>query len=115
MSGFRGRLYGMTVRGHINGMSFSSRHLACFWPGSRFGLDLGQERRTNSFSWTVDGGSLLRTFSVQRFFTSRSAPNFICGLATCNMELGTVLPSDQRVFVLKRSAALRSKHDEIMS
>ncbi len=26
MSGFRGRLYGMTVRGHINGMSFSSRH-----------------------------------------------------------------------------------------
>jgi len=36
--------------------------------------------------------------SVQRFLTSRSAPNFICGLATCNMALRTVLPSVQRIF-----------------
>ncbi|RLL86656.1 hypothetical protein Y696_11195 [Mesotoga sp. H07pep.5.4] len=50
------------------------------------------------------GGLML--LSVHRFLRSRSAPNFICGLATCNTALGTVLPSDQRVHALKHAADL---------
>jgi len=46
--------------------------------------------------FTAISGFML--LSVQRFLTSRSASNFICGLATCNMELGTVLLSVQRIF-----------------